>query len=256
MTVHQVECHCCGDIVDADKCTAETIEVATGRAGGSWSFGLRWGIFGKIGKTSGKGIRYNTGRKYFKNETVYTCPNCIALRERKKSRRRLVWLTLFTITVVAGMLSPKDKVDTASANLVPARNNLQHDTAKSVQPTYPTNRVASLNAESVMNNRDKASNSVTPEVVAEEWAKCQAVRDWTCAEEKARILLMLQPNDLDVQKLGQRTALSKSLHGCIASQDLVCIETEGNKLLAIEPTNVWLKDMLIKISQKRDLTKR
>ena len=255
MTSHQVECHSCGNVVDANICTSETIEVATGRSGGSWSFGLRWGIFGRIGKTSGKGIRYNTGKKFFKNETIYTCPNCATLQERYKSRRRLVWLALISITAVAVILSPKEKGETATTNVAPARNNIEHDTAKSGQPISPNKRVPLSTTKVVMNNREIDSINVTPEVVAEEWSKCQAARDWACAEEKARALLKLYPDNLGVQTLGQRTALAKSIHGCIAVQDLTCVETDGKKLLAIEPANDGLRKLLAKISLERDQPK-
>ena len=242
-------------MVDADKCTSETIEVATGRSGGSWSFGVRWGIFGKIGKTSGKGIRYNTGRKHYKNETVYTCPACIAEDERRRARKKWGWAIAITIVVLLSVFDSRNKTETAVTTNVPAKERPGQPVASGALLSSQDPRVTSPTVSVAVRANDTAVSNVTPEVVAEEWAKCQAARNWDCAEEKARVLRRLQPNNVDVQNLGRRTALSKSLHGCIVSQDRACIDSVGGDLLAIEPANEELRKLLGKNSVDRGQSK-
>ena len=251
MTARQVECHYCGNVVDADKCTSETIEVATGRSGGSWSFGVRWGIFGRIGKTSGKGIRYNTGKKHYKNEVVYTCAACTAKDEKRRLRRKLGWAIAITIAVLLAKCDAWNKSPIAVNNDVPAIEHAGPPPANVAVQSAQKKRVESPLANVAALASENATKNATPEVLAEEWVKCQAARNWECAEEKARILLRLQPNDVEVQNLGRRTALSKSLHSCIANQTSACIESVGGELLAIEPTNEELGRLLAKISLDR-----
>jgi hypothetical protein len=78
----QVECSKCNSIVDIDGCRVREEEVESARAGGSWSLGgsLSRSIFGTTNPGKGRrksgGIRYNTGRQYYKKVKVYTCPDC------------------------------------------------------------------------------------------------------------------------------------------------------------------------------------
>jgi hypothetical protein len=85
MIFGQVQCFRCGKFVEAEGCQTETVEVETGRSGGSWSVGgsnrngswFSKGVLGKgTRKSGGLNLRYNSGRKYYKKEQVYICPEC------------------------------------------------------------------------------------------------------------------------------------------------------------------------------------
>lgn len=82
-----VECESCGRIVELENARARTVEVETGRSGGSVTVrgGLSSGMFGKkpTSRKSG-GLSYNTGRKYYRNVKVYVCNECVA-REQAES---------------------------------------------------------------------------------------------------------------------------------------------------------------------------
>lgn len=118
-------------------------------------------------------------------------------------------------------------------------------------PTSQHNPGIVENVEAAAQSGHSSSNNGAPEVIADEWAKCQIAHDWSCAEEKARILIKLLPNDVQVQNLGRRTALAQSIYRCGAVKDLACIEKDGYKLLELEPANDELRNLVIKVSQKR-----
>jgi len=81
-----VEYHYCGEIKTAKGARPITVEVEAGRTGESWSLGGRsmlgnWNSSGMAGSgnraSKGLGIRYNSGRKYYKQVRTYICADCI-----------------------------------------------------------------------------------------------------------------------------------------------------------------------------------
>lgn len=88
-----VECYYCNEIKTAKGARAISVEVESGRSGGSVSFGGRstagsWMSSGLMGggkrSSSGSGIRFNSGRKYYKQVKTYICADCISANADKK----------------------------------------------------------------------------------------------------------------------------------------------------------------------------
>lgn len=77
-----VECYKCGNHRPIDRVKTRTIEVESGRSGGSFTY-KGWGSSGgwtgsdKKFRKVGGGLNYNAGRKYYRNVKVYVCYACL-----------------------------------------------------------------------------------------------------------------------------------------------------------------------------------
>ncbi len=263
MTTGLVECHYCGKAVAAELCTAQTIEVKSGRSGGSWSFGLSSGQFGRIGKTSRNSLRYNTGRKSYRYEPVDVCPACIEeqarLQDEKDKRNILVAKGVAVVVVlllIFGWVSSRSNGNSFVSNKDSMSGVVNSPITISNQPIPQTSSPVSTISATNDSTSKMNSNGVSLETIAAEWAKCQASMDWSCAEAKARILAARLPGDVQAQNLEKRTALAKSIHRCTAAHDLSCVESDGNKLLELEPSNDALKTLVAKVTQDRLQTRQ
>ena len=79
------ECHRCHHRFPVTHMQKSTIKVQTGSSGSSVSFNAR-----------GKGGRIYSGRKYYRNKTVWTCDECLSAAWTVSPvwRKILLWTTV------------------------------------------------------------------------------------------------------------------------------------------------------------------
>lgn len=111
----QVECHYCGQFVDADATTRRKIEDEVGRIGGAISFGGRSGT-GTSSSTNRSGSRLNSGtgsrrsagtiwrfsggRKIYKKITVRICQDCLAAEAETRKRIRKIIAAVIVLLLI------------------------------------------------------------------------------------------------------------------------------------------------------------
>jgi hypothetical protein len=102
-----VECYYCGRIKPLEEVRARTIEVESGRSGGSMTFrGSRSGYSNSkntTGRRNTGGMSYNTGRTYYKKVKVYICDECLKkeiLRNKMKAEEDEKFIINVLVAVV------------------------------------------------------------------------------------------------------------------------------------------------------------
>ena len=102
-----VDCYYCGRIKPLEEVRTRTIEVESGRAGGSMTFrGSRSGYSNSkhtTGRRNTGGMSYNTGRTYYKKVKVYICDECLEkeiLRNKMKAEEDERLTIIFLAVVV------------------------------------------------------------------------------------------------------------------------------------------------------------
>lgn len=101
-----VECYKCGALVPSYRTRPRTIEVESGRSSGTIS--IRGGLSNSRStrsnnarKRRGSGIRYTTGRTYYRKVNVSVCLDCLQLEKDRERLWNKFWLFLF-ISIVVG----------------------------------------------------------------------------------------------------------------------------------------------------------
>lgn len=107
----QVECYKCEQLVNSDQCQKRTIEIESGRSGGSWSIGgsRRGGNWNSNGimkkgtrKSGGVNVRYNAGRTYYKKVDVYVCKDCLTKEtEEAEQRSKEFWSSIGVLITIS-----------------------------------------------------------------------------------------------------------------------------------------------------------
>lgn len=93
---NMVECHECGELNDASNCEVRTIDVPTGKSGGSFTLGKR-------GKSNV--ILYHTGRTYYKKQNVFVCRNCVELEIKRDKQLNMIIILMAVIFIATLFLN-------------------------------------------------------------------------------------------------------------------------------------------------------
>lgn len=99
-------CYKCGCNIPCGCGSSYQIDVATGKSGGSWSFGTRRGKGGKTVISP----RYYTGRTYYKKQTVFVCDECTS-KTKQKNIGCFGWLVIVLLIVGIATCSSSNKPD-------------------------------------------------------------------------------------------------------------------------------------------------
>jgi hypothetical protein len=106
MRFGMMSCHSCGKMCDPEHGRIRTVEVESGRSSGTVSVGGRGSHWtnnkGGSGQRRGSGIRYTTGRTYYKNVEVFVCDSCLQNEKSQRESDQKI-KNVFYLILAAGM---------------------------------------------------------------------------------------------------------------------------------------------------------